>query len=101
MKSNTYNNLYFISSQAITATMPHINKVIGFNMDDVLFTGILADLANVTRADHKEMFRVGNGVNNKLILKFKWIIIKTIFGLFPISKGTIYDPKHPSFKILI
>uniref|UniRef100_A0A915LFA0 Hexosyltransferase n=1 Tax=Meloidogyne javanica TaxID=6303 RepID=A0A915LFA0_MELJA len=54
---------YVASSQAITATMPHINKVIGFNMDDVLFTGILADLANVTRADHKEMFRVGNGLN--------------------------------------
>uniref|UniRef100_A0A914N3P1 Hexosyltransferase n=1 Tax=Meloidogyne incognita TaxID=6306 RepID=A0A914N3P1_MELIC len=54
---------YVASSQAITATMPYINKVIGFNMDDVLFTGILADLANVTRADHKEMFRVGNGLN--------------------------------------
>jgi hypothetical protein len=36
-------------------------------MDDVLFTGILSDLANVTRSDHKEMFRVGNGV--KLIYK--------------------------------
>uniref|UniRef100_A0A1I8C2V0 Hexosyltransferase n=1 Tax=Meloidogyne hapla TaxID=6305 RepID=A0A1I8C2V0_MELHA len=53
---------YVASSQAITVTMPYTSKVTGFNMDDVLFTGVLADLANVTRSDHKEMFRVGNGL---------------------------------------
>ncbi|KAF7631078.1 Hexosyltransferase [Meloidogyne graminicola] len=56
---------YVASREAINAIIPFTNKVIGFNMDDVLFTGVLAELANVTRSDHKEMFRVGNGLDKE------------------------------------
>uniref|UniRef100_A0A183CBQ9 Hexosyltransferase n=1 Tax=Globodera pallida TaxID=36090 RepID=A0A183CBQ9_GLOPA len=56
---------YMASSQAISAVMRHAHEVDGFNMDDVLFTGILAKLANVTLFSAGDHFRVGSSLGAK------------------------------------
>lgn len=47
---------YLASRQAISAIMPHTSEVIGFNMDDILYTGILAQLGNVSVLDYVDHF---------------------------------------------
>ncbi|KAL3091288.1 hypothetical protein niasHS_002959 [Heterodera schachtii] len=54
---------YLASAQAISAVMRHVHEVNGFNMDDIVFTGILAKLANVTLFDSGAHFRVGNALH--------------------------------------
>lgn len=52
---------YFGTNEAIRAVMAHTSEVIGFNMDDIVFTGTLAVIANVSRLDYKtKHFRGGN-----------------------------------------
>ncbi|KAF7637135.1 Hexosyltransferase [Meloidogyne graminicola] len=52
---------YFGTNNAINLIMSHTKEVIGFNMDDIVFTGTLADIANVTRLDYGYYhFRGGN-----------------------------------------
>lgn len=79
---------YFGTNEAIRAVMAHTSEVIGFNMvlhfimfkeiflytmntnyfifqDDIVFTGTLAVIANVSRLDYKtKHFRGGNTVRN-------------------------------------
>uniref|UniRef100_A0A1I8B664 Hexosyltransferase n=1 Tax=Meloidogyne hapla TaxID=6305 RepID=A0A1I8B664_MELHA len=43
---------YFGSGEAIKLIMAHTKEVIGYNMDDIIFTGTLADIANVSRIDY-------------------------------------------------
>lgn len=40
-----------LSRQVISAIMAHTGEVVGFNLDDVVFTGILASLGNVSLFD--------------------------------------------------
>lgn len=56
---------YIATEHAISSIIPHMGEVNGFNMDDVLFTGVLADLGNVSKWDHKEMFRKTTWPNEK------------------------------------
>ena len=54
---------YFGTSEAIRAVMAHTHEELGFNMDDLLYTGILAERANVSRWDYRRMhFRGGDPV---------------------------------------
>uniref|UniRef100_A0A914N579 Uncharacterized protein n=1 Tax=Meloidogyne incognita TaxID=6306 RepID=A0A914N579_MELIC len=48
---------YFGNGKAIKLIMEHTNEAIGFNMDDILFTGTLAEIANVSRIDYSAHFR--------------------------------------------
>jgi hypothetical protein len=51
---------YFGTGEAIRAVMAHTREVIGFNMDDIIYTGTLAERANVSRIDYKRIhFRGG------------------------------------------
>nr|CAD2128478.1 unnamed protein product [Meloidogyne enterolobii] len=43
---------YFGNGKAIKLIMQHTKEAIGFNMDDILFTGTLAEIANVSRIDY-------------------------------------------------
>jgi len=43
---------YFGTNKAIKLTMEHTKEVIGFNMDDIVFTGTIAEIANVSRIDY-------------------------------------------------
>ncbi|KAL3094610.1 hypothetical protein niasHT_023924 [Heterodera trifolii] len=47
---------YLTTSATVSAVMKQANKAIGFNLDDVLFTGILAELANATLSDQQTHF---------------------------------------------
>uniref|UniRef100_A0A915P1Y9 Hexosyltransferase n=1 Tax=Meloidogyne floridensis TaxID=298350 RepID=A0A915P1Y9_9BILA len=54
---------YFGNGKAIKLIMQHTKEAIGFNMDDILFTGTLAEIANVSRIDYAWIhFRGGNDV---------------------------------------
>jgi hypothetical protein len=48
----------FLNRQAIRSIMKHTSEVNAINMEDVLFTGILAKLANVSLSQQHKMFRV-------------------------------------------
>ncbi|CAK5096219.1 unnamed protein product [Meloidogyne enterolobii] len=48
---------YFGNGKAIKLIMQHTKEAIGFNMDDILFTGTLAEIANVSRIDYSVHFR--------------------------------------------
>ncbi|KAL3108971.1 hypothetical protein niasHT_015998 [Heterodera trifolii] len=54
--------VYLASAATIGAILPLTPQVTGFCLDDVVFTGILAELANVTVSEQKEHFvwEVGN-----------------------------------------
>ena len=55
---------YFGNGKAIKLIMQHTKEAIGFNMDDILFTGTLAEIANVSRIDYSWIhFRGGNDVS--------------------------------------
>ena len=55
---------YFGTKEAIDLVMAHIKEVIGFNMDDIVFTGTIPEVANVSRIDYGFYhFRGGNHVN--------------------------------------
>ncbi|CAK5096223.1 unnamed protein product [Meloidogyne enterolobii] len=55
---------YLGNGKAIKLIMQHTKEAIGFNMDDILFTGTLAEIANVSRIDYAwTHFRGGNNVS--------------------------------------
>ncbi|KAL3076946.1 hypothetical protein niasHT_040173 [Heterodera trifolii] len=48
--------VYLSTAPAIAAILAHTHEIDGFYMDDVLFTGILAERANVTLSDQRAHF---------------------------------------------
>ncbi|KAL3105792.1 hypothetical protein niasHT_026567 [Heterodera trifolii] len=48
--------VYLTTPATIRAVLARAKEIVGFYLDDVLFTGILADLANVKLSDHRNHF---------------------------------------------
>ncbi|KAL3113367.1 hypothetical protein niasHT_018982 [Heterodera trifolii] len=57
--------VYLTTPATITAILSHSHEIVGFYLDDVVFTGILAELANVKLSDQKAHFIWGLGYDEK------------------------------------
>ena len=58
-----------------SAVMARTQEVRGFNMDDLIFTGILAEIANVTRhAYNFKHFRGGDPVSVQFLLNLLFAV---------------------------
>uniref|UniRef100_A0A914H2G6 Hexosyltransferase n=1 Tax=Globodera rostochiensis TaxID=31243 RepID=A0A914H2G6_GLORO len=56
MQGTVYLTIYLTTSATINAILLYTRQTDGFYLDDVLYTGILAELANVTLSDQKKHF---------------------------------------------
>uniref|UniRef100_A0A914MN90 Hexosyltransferase n=1 Tax=Meloidogyne incognita TaxID=6306 RepID=A0A914MN90_MELIC len=69
---------YFGNGKAIRLIMQHTKEAIGFNMDDILFTGTLAEIANVSRIDYSWIhFRGGN--DECIFPKLQFVILSGMY----------------------
>ncbi|KAL3105959.1 hypothetical protein niasHT_025016 [Heterodera trifolii] len=57
--------VYLTTPATVTAILSHSHEIVGFYLDDVVFTGILAKLANVTLSDQKWHFIFGTSFNEE------------------------------------
>ncbi|KAL3102572.1 hypothetical protein niasHS_000900 [Heterodera schachtii] len=57
--------VYLTTPATISAILSHSHEIVGFYLDDVVFTGILAELANVKLSDQKAHFIWGLGYDEK------------------------------------